>query len=288
MKHFILIFLCFLPVSALAQQAKTPTNEEIARDKDYISLKAELAPLETELEKIMAEYQKATPAQRNSEQFMVAVDKRYSAAVNRYNLAIRSFVLKHTDSYISLIALSQLVANGVEISTIEVLYRGLSAEIKKTELGASLGSKIALTTHTAIGSEAPDFTQNDPSGKPVKLSDFRGKYLLIDFWASWCGPCRNENPNVVRAYQTFKSKNFEILGVSLDNPNAQKAWVNAIKNDNLSWTQVSDLQGWRNKAAILYGVESIPQNFLLDPNGIIIAKNLRGDALVRKLKEVLK
>jgi thiol-disulfide isomerase/thioredoxin len=118
------------------------------------------------------------------------------------------------------------------------------------------------------------------------LSSYKGKYVLIDFWASWCGPCRQENPNVVKAYNKYKTKKFTIIGVSLDKPGAKDAWMSAIKNDGLTWTQVSDLQFWDNKAAKLYGITSIPQNFLLDPTGKIIAKNLRGGDLEAKLAEI--
>jgi thiol-disulfide isomerase/thioredoxin len=134
---------------------------------------------------------------------------------------------------------------------------------------------------------APDFTQADVNGVPVKLSSFRGKYVLIDFWASWCGPCRQENPNVVRVYNKYKEKNFTIIGVSLDKQSGRADWLAAIKNDGLNWTQVSDLKFWSNQAAALYYVSSIPANFLVDPNGKIVAKNLRGDDLESKLKEVL-
>jgi peroxiredoxin len=140
---------------------------------------------------------------------------------------------------------------------------------------------------TAIGSIAPDFIQNDVNGKPVQLSSFRGKYVLIDFWASWCGPCRQENPNVVRTYHKYKNKNFTVLGVSLDKETAKGAWLAAIKSDGLEWTQVSDLKFWNNMAATLYGVHSIPQNFLIDPQGKIVAKGLRGDDLDDKLQELL-
>lgn len=139
----------------------------------------------------------------------------------------------------------------------------------------------------SVGSMAMDFTQADTSGVPVKLSSFRGKYVLLDFWASWCGPCRMENPNVVEAFNKFKSKNFTVLGVSLDRPGNKDAWVQAIKDDNLTWTHVSDLQFWQNQVAQMYKVGSIPQNFLVDPSGKIIAKNLRGAALEEKLCEVL-
>ena len=139
---------------------------------------------------------------------------------------------------------------------------------------------------TDIGAIAPDFTQNNIDGKPVKLSDFRGKYVLLDFWASWCGPCRMENPNVVEAYKKFKNKNFTVLSVSLDK--AKDAWVEAVKEDSLIWTQVSDLKFWYNEVAQKYSIQSIPQNFLIDPKGKIIAQTLRGEDLEAKLKEVLK
>ena len=138
----------------------------------------------------------------------------------------------------------------------------------------------------ALGAIAPDFTQDDVNGTPVSLSSFKGKYVLIDFWASWCGPCRAENPNVVKAYNKFKSKNFTIIGVSLDKPEGKADWLAAIKNDGLAWTQVSDLKFWSNEVALQYAVQSIPHNFLLDPTGKIIAKDLRGNDLDKKLTEI--
>ncbi len=136
-----------------------------------------------------------------------------------------------------------------------------------------------------IGGLAPDFTGNTPDGRKISLSDFKGKYLMIDFWASWCGPCRMENPNVVKLYEKYKSKNFEILGVSLDD-NGEK-WKNAIAADGLQWPQISDLKGWESDFATLYSITEIPQTYLLDKEGKIIARNLRGEALEQKLAEII-
>ncbi|WP_353195455.1 TlpA disulfide reductase family protein [Parapedobacter defluvii] len=145
--------------------------------------------------------------------------------------------------------------------------------------------EMARLKRLAIGQPAPDFESLTPNNQRVKLSDFRGKYTLVDFWASWCGPCRQENPNIVKQYHAYKDKGFTILGVSLDdNPGS---WMRAIKDDGLEWTQVSDLQQWGSEVVGLYRIQAIPTSYLLDPKGIIVAKNLRGAELEAFLKKTL-
>jgi len=162
----------------------------------------------------------------------------------------------------------------------------LDPAVQKSSIGAQLQETIAISKIGAIGTASIDFTQADTSGKPVALSSFRGKYVLVDFWASWCGPCRNENPYVVESFNKFKSKNFSVLSVSLDKPGQKENWLKAIKEDGLTWTHVSDLKYFNNAAAQLYHIQSIPQNLLVDPDGKIIGKNLRGPALQAKLCEI--
>lgn len=153
------------------------------------------------------------------------------------------------------------------------------------EACAQVAQLLKTSASFITGGEAPDFSMNDRDGKPVKLSDFRGKLLLVDFWASWCGPCRRENPHVVELYHKYHAKGFDVLGVSLDK--TKEPWLQAIEKDGLVWNHVSDLKGWGNEAAKLYGVSSIPHTVLVDKDGKIIARNLRGEQLTAKLREVL-
>ncbi|SFD29444.1 Peroxiredoxin [Chitinophaga sp. CF118] len=155
-----------------------------------------------------------------------------------------------------------------------------------TQQGAGAGEDESNMTNVKIGQEAPDFSLPDPSGKKISLTSLRGKYVLVDFWASWCKPCRMENPNVVKAYNEYKNKNFTVIGVSLDKK--KEAWLDAVKTDGLTWNHVSDLQFWESAVVPLYGINSIPTNLLLDPQGKVVAIGLRGEALEAKLKELLK
>lgn len=200
---------------------------------------------------------------------------------------IDQFVKNKTKSFVSPFVLEVTYQFREDVMVLENRFKLLDAAIRNSAYGKKLEGLIAEKKIGAVGTMALDFTQADTTGTPVSLSSFRGKYVLVDFWASWCGPCRSENPNVVENFNKFSNKNFTVLGVSLDRPGQKDKWINAIKEDNLTWTHVSDLQFWNNSAAKLYHVNSIPTNLLVDPNGKIVARNLRGPALEEKLCELL-
>lgn len=214
-----------------------------------------------------------------------SIGNAYQLAVAALQLQVDSFILKRNSSYVSpflLVVVNQL---SDDIFLLERRFKSLTPKVQQSMFGQYLNDQIENGKIGALGTDALDFTQTDTSGKPVTLSSFKGKYVLVDFWASWCKPCRMENPNVLAAYERFKSKNFTILGVSLDR--SRDAWIRAIQDDKLTWSQVSDLKFWNNAVAQQYRIQQIPQNFLIDPNGKIVGKNLRGADLDSRLCALL-
>ena len=236
-----------------------------------------------------AVYRDAGAVKRKDTLFRLALFDIFKAEVKERDSLTLVWIGHHPDSYISLVQLQAIAGKNIDVSRIEPLFDRLSATVRASTTGRDLAEAINAARYTSIGAMAPDFTEEDTSGRPVKLSDFRGRYVLLDFWASWCGPCRAENPNVVKAYNKYRDKNFTVLGVSLDGPGQAKkaAWQGAINKDGLQWTQVSDLKAWDNAAAREYSIRAIPQNFLIDPSGRIVGRNLRGEELEKKLAEVL-
>ncbi|MGV8814978.1 MAG: redoxin domain-containing protein [Gelidibacter sp.] len=205
------------------------------------------------------------------------------------------FVSAHPDNYFSLALLeSLLLAPNADFETIEKYYKALKPDLKSTDYGKRFLGQLEIIKLQAaksnslnIGQEAPNFSAPNPEGYTIALSDIRGKVTIIDFWASWCGPCRKENPNVVRIYQKHHEKGLEIINVSLDRPGQKDKWLKAIEDDKLTWHHVSNLNYFNDPIAKLYHINSIPATYILDASGTIVAKNLRDAALEAKIAELL-
>ena len=215
-----------------------------------------------------------------------AFDEEFKALGVESDSTVFPTVRKYPNSVASAFIIVDRYVSWHDVSNAQKMYNYLTPEARKSVYGIKINEFLEADAKVAIGKAASDFTMNDTTGHSVKLSAFKGKYVLLDFWASWCGPCRKENPNVVNAYKKFHDKGFEIVQISLDTK--RPAWIGAIQKDGLTWTHLSDLKGWQNDAVVLYGVKTVPTNFLIDKDGKIIARDLREETLQETLSGIFK
>ncbi|WP_339885330.1 TlpA disulfide reductase family protein [Polaribacter vadi] len=247
---------------------------------ESIEIESQISPLTDE---IIALFKRMD--NRSKEEKLITYDT-IQIYVDSIKVVAHKFITTHPNSYVALQRFSrhEMPKNFDPVTADKEFNELFDENLRQTPTGKAIANRIAIAKKSQIGIKAINFSQTTVDGKDFKLSSLRGKYVLIDFWAAWCKPCRAENPFVLKAYNKYKDQNFEIVGVSLDAD--QKSWEKAIQKDGLPWIHVSDLKHWKNEVAIQYGVSSVPANYLINPEGVIIAKNLRGEALTEKLSEI--
>jgi len=258
-------------------------------NKDFSAYRELSAGPNAKINAMMIKFAAASEDQRRDPQFQTDLQAMIMEIEAEQKAIDLEFITANPKSLLSLDLLASHMDTESAEEVIEPAFRRLSKRLRQSEKGRMIGEMLETTKRVDIGAIAPEFAQPDTAGNEISLSSFRGKYVLVDFWASWCAPCRHENPNVVAAYQRFRDKNFTVLGVSLDRPGAKDAWLKAIHADGLQeWAHVSELKWWNSEVVQQYAIKGIPANFLLDPEGRIIGKNLRGEVLHATLEELLR
>jgi peroxiredoxin len=257
-----------------------------AAHTDFEALTAAQKPFRNAINDLYAEWVQLGK-ENNKEGQEKIIQKREALNAEMLEKANKAFIDKNPASPVALYALTQYVGYDIDADKAEPIFNSLAAHVRAMPSAVAFAEQLEIAKKTSIGKMAMDFTQTDTSGVPVSLSSLRGKYVLIDFWASWCGPCRVENPNVVKVFNQYKDKGFTVLGVSLDREGDKDKWMKAIHNDKLTWTHVSDLKFWNNAVAQQYGIKAIPMNLLIDPQGKIIAKNVRGEELGKVVEKAV-
>lgn len=252
---------------------------------DYLAYNAQMGKMLAQFQDITKRFTKVYYAKVKDTVEIKKIQAEARPVHAKMEAALDSFIFSHPDSYVTLDLIAQNKMAVIDPTVFEPFYAALSKRVLNSFTGQKITEKYDKAKQIAVG-KAVDFIQTDAEGKEFKLSSLKGKYVLVDFWASWCSPCRAENPYLLKAYNQLKNKHFEIVGISLDE--TKSAWLGAVKKDGMPWIQVSDLKGFKSEIATKYGISAIPQNFLINPEGIIIAKNLRGEDVNEKIAAFIK